>query len=168
MKILQNHVNELDGFLERTTEDQMIVRLDVHTRIQYLSLPLSNLDVFDEMLVDRGFRLSIVAYNDQIEHSIDRFTQAITDSLKDLQKAKEAMGALWFFFKELSSGECFASESLQAFYKAMMENMEGWISAISKLRRQGTALQKALGQLGLATTEMQRRVGVASRNDVVS
>lgn len=168
MKILQNHVNELDGFLERTTEDLMIVRLDVHTRIQYLSLPLANLDVFDEMLVDRGFRLSIVAYNDQIEHSIDRFTQAITDALKDLQKAKEAMGALWFFFKELSNGGCFSSDSLQAFYQAMMENMEGWIVAISKLRRQGTALQKALSQLGLATTEMQRRVGVASRKDVVS
>ncbi|CAG8151987.1 unnamed protein product [Penicillium salamii] len=168
MKILQNHVNELDGFLERTTEDLMIVRLDVHTRIQYLSLPLANLDVFDEMLVDRGFRLSIVAYNDQIEHSIDRFTQAITDALKDLQKAKEAMGALWFFFKELSNGGCFSSDSLQAFYQAMMENMEGWIVAISKLRRQGTALQKALSQLGLATTEMQRRVGVASRKDVRS
>ncbi|KAJ5350871.1 hypothetical protein N7541_008598 [Penicillium brevicompactum] len=168
MKILQNHVNELDGFLERTTEDLLIVRLDVRTRIQYLSLPLGNLDVFDEMLVDRSFRLSIVAYNDQIEHSIDRFTLAITDALKDLQKAKEAMGALWFFFKELSEGGCFASDSLKAFYQAMMDNMEGWIVAISKLRRQGTALQKALSQLGLATTEMQRRVGVASRKDVRS
>jgi hypothetical protein len=168
MKILQNHINELDGFLERTTEDFLIVRLDVRTRIQYLSLPLGNLVVFDEMLVDRNFRLSIVAYNDQIEHSIDRFALTITDSLKDLQKAKEAMGALWFFFKELSKEGCFASERLEAFYQAMMDNMEGWIVAIAKLRRQGRALQKALSQLGLATTEMQRRVGVASRKDVVS
>jgi hypothetical protein len=168
MKILQNHVNELDGFLERTTEDFLIMRLDVRTRMQYLSLPLGNLGVFDEMLVDRNFRLSIVAYNDQIEHSIDRFTRTITDSLKDLQKAKEAMGALWFFFKELSNEGCFTSESLKAFYQAMMDNMEGWIVAIAKLRRRGSALQKALSQLGLATTEMQRRVGVASRKDVVS
>lgn len=168
MKILQKHVNELDGFLERTTEDFLIVRLDVRTRIQYLSLPLGNLDVFDEMLEDRNFRLSVVAYNDQIEHAIERFTLAGTDSLKDLQKAKEAMGALWFYFRQLTDEDCFKSESLKAFHQAMMDNMEGWIVAISKLRRQGTALQKALTQLGLATTEMQRRVGIASRKDVVS
>lgn len=167
-KILQDHVDELDGFLERTTEDLMIMRLDVHTRIQYLTLPFENLEIFDEMLADRAFRLSIVAYNDQIEHSIDRFTQTITDSLKDLQKAKEAMSALWIFFKDLSNEGYFASERLEAFSHAMMENMEGWMVAISKLRRQGTALLKTLSQLGLATTEMQRRVGVASRKDVVS
>jgi hypothetical protein len=168
MRILQKHVNELDGFLERTTEDFLIIRLDVRTRIQYLSLPLGNLDVFDEMLQDRNFRLSVVAYNDQIEHSIERFSLAITDSLKDLQKAKEAMGALWFYFRELTDEGCFESESLKAFHQAMMDNMEGWIVAISKLRRQGRALNKAMGQLGLATTQMQRRVGVASRKDVVS
>lgn len=168
MKILQDHVDELDGFLERTTEDLLIMRLDVHTRIQYLTLPFENLEIFDEMLSDRAFRLSIVAYNDQIEHSIDRFTQTITDSLKDLQKAKEAMSALWIFFKDLSNEGYFASERLEAFSDAMMENMEGWMVAISRLRRQGTALLKALSQLGWATTEMQRRVGVASRRDVVS
>ncbi|OQD93411.1 hypothetical protein PENVUL_c185G01529, partial [Penicillium vulpinum] len=165
MKILQKHVTELDGFLERTTDDFLLIRLDVHTRIQYLSLPLGNLDIFDEMLEDRNFRLSVVAYNDQIEHSIDRFTLAITDSLKDLQKAKEAMGALWFYFRKLTDDGCFESESLEAFHQAMMDNMEGWIVAISRLRRRGTALQKALKQLGLATTEMQRRVGIASRKD---
>ena len=168
MKILQKHVNELDSFLERTTEDFLIIRLDVRTRIQYLSLPLGNLDVFDEMLEDRNFRLSVVAYNDQIEHAIERFTLAITDSLKDLQKAKEAMGELWFYFRKLTDEDCFRSESLEAFRQAMMDNMEGWIIAISKLRRRGTALHKALTQLGLATTEMQRRVGIASRKDVVS
>lgn len=167
MKILQKHVNELDGVLERTTEDFLIVRLDVRTRMQYLNLPLRNLDVFDGMLEDRNFRLSVVAYNDQIEHSIDRFTLAITDSLKDLQKAKEALGALWFYFRKLTDEGCFKSESLKAFHQAMVDNMEGWLVALSKLRRQGTALQKALAQLGLATTQMQRRVGIASRKDVV-
>lgn len=49
-----------------------------------------------------------------------------------------------------------------------MENMEGWIIAMSKLRRRGASLQKALGQLSFAVTEMQRRVGVASRKDLVS
>jgi hypothetical protein len=168
MKILQGHVDELDGFLQRTTEDFLIIHLDVRTRIQYLSLPLANLDVFDEMLQDRHFRLSLVAYNDQIEHAVDRFTLTITDSLKDLQKGKEAMAALWHYMRQLADEGCFESDHLKLFYQAMTENMEGWVKALSKLRRRGVALSKALGQLGFAVTEMQRRVGVASRKDVRS
>lgn len=168
MKILQGHVDELDGFLQRTTEDFLIIHLDVRTRIQYLNLPLVNLDAFDEMLQDRKFRLSLVAYNDQIEHAVDRFTLTITDSLKDLQKGKEAMGALWHYMRQLAGEGCFESDRLKLFYQSMMENMEGWIKALSKLRRRGAALSKALGQLAFAVTEMQRRVGVASRKDVRS
>jgi len=168
MKILQGHVDELDGFLQRTTEDFSIIHLDVRTRIQYLSLPLANLDMFDEMLQDRNFRLSLVAYNDQIEHAVDRFTLAITDSLRDLQKGKEAMGALWHYIRQLADEGCFESDRLKLFYEAMKGNMEGWVDALSKLRRRGTALSKALGQLAFAVTEMQRRVGVASRKDVRS
>lgn len=166
MKILQIHVDEMDGFIQRTTEDFLIIHLDVRTRIQYLSLPLDNLDVFDEMLGDRKFRLSLVAYNDQIEHAVDRFTLAIMDALKDLRKGKEAVGALWHYVRQLGNKGCFQSKRLNAFYQAMLDNMEGWIIALTKLRRRGAALQKALGQLAFAVTEMQRRVGVASRKDV--
>lgn len=168
MKILQTHVDELDGFLQRTTEDFLIIRLDVRTRSHYLKLPLGDLDVFDAMLEDRTFRLSLVAYNDQIEHAVTRFTLAITDALKDLRKGKEATGALWHYMNKLADEGCFESETLKAFYEAMKENLEGWILALSKLRRRGAALQKALGKLALSVTEMQRRVGMASRKDLVS
>ncbi|KAF3401713.1 hypothetical protein F1880_010135 [Penicillium rolfsii] len=166
MHILQGHVDELDGFLQRTTEDFLIIHLDVRTRIQYLSLPLGNLAVFDEMLEDRNFRLALVSYNDQIEHAVERFTLAITDALKDLQKGKEAMGAVWHYLQQLGNEGCFETDSLRAFYQTMIENMEGWVLAFSKLRRHGSALQKGLGQLACAVVEMQRRVGVASRKDV--
>ncbi|KAJ5815315.1 hypothetical protein N7474_007092 [Penicillium riverlandense] len=168
MKILQTHVDEMDGFLERTTEDFLIIRLDIRTRIQYLSLPLGNLEAFDEMLDDRNFRLSLISYNDQIEHAIERFTVAITDSLKDIRKGKEAMRALWHYLRQLADEGCFESESLDAFYRAMTDNMEGWMDAFSKLRRQATSLHKALSDLNLAVTEMQRRVGVASRKPLRS
>ncbi|KAJ5670207.1 uncharacterized protein N7477_005570 [Penicillium maclennaniae] len=168
MKILQGHVDELDGFLQRTTEDFMIIHLDVRTRIQYLSLPLANLDVFDEMLQDRNFRLSLVSYNDQIEHAVDRFTLTITDSLKDLHKGKEAMAALWYYMRQQANEGCFETGHLSPFYQTMRDNIEGWFNAIAKLRRRGEALSKALGKLAFAVTEMQRRVGVASRKDVQS
>jgi hypothetical protein len=78
------------------------------------------------------------------------------------------MGALWHYLQQLGNEGCFETDSLRAFYQAMMENMEGWVVALSKLRRRGAALQKALSQLAFAVIEMQRRVGVASRKDVVS
>ncbi|KAJ5655714.1 hypothetical protein N7507_007664 [Penicillium longicatenatum] len=165
MKILQSHVDEMDGFLQRTTEDFLIIHMDVRTRIQYLSLPLENLHVFDQMLEDRNFRLSLVAYHDQIEHAASRFTLAITDAIRDLRKGKEAISVLWHYLLQMSDEGCFETHSLKAFYQAMMDNLEGWLEAFSKLRRRGTSLQKALAQLALAVTEMQRRVGVASRKD---
>ena len=168
MQILQGHVDEMDGFLQRTTEDFLIIHLDVRTRIQYLSLPLGNLEVFDQMLEDRNFRLSLVTYNDLIEHAIERFTLAITDAVKDLRKCRDAMSAFWHYLHDLDRECCFETDSLSAFYQTMMENTEGWLTVISKLRRRGAALHKALGQLSFAVTEMQRRVGVASRKDVVS
>ncbi|KAL2833235.1 hypothetical protein BDW59DRAFT_156740 [Aspergillus cavernicola] len=168
LRILQAHVDEMDGFVSRTTEDFLIIQIDLQTRIQYLSLPLENLDVFDEMLVDRAFRLAMIDYNEKIELAIERFTMAIDDALKDIQKGKEAIGGLWQYLRQSAKGNTPMTCSLIAIYNSMLANTEGWNSAFSKLRRKGVALQYAIKQLGRAITEMQRRVGVASRRDVVS
>lgn len=167
LKILQRHVDELDGFIERNTEDYFIIQVDVRTRIQYLSLPLQNLDVFDEMLQDRNFRLTMIEYNEQIEHAVERFTMAVKDSLKDIQKGREAIGALWRYIGQSAKENRPLPGDLVALYNAMLANTEGWNTALSKLSRKGMALESALAQLGLAITEMQRRIGVASRKDVV-
>ncbi|EAW13792.1 uncharacterized protein ACLA_068190 [Aspergillus clavatus NRRL 1] len=168
LKILQRHVDELDGFIERSTEDFFIIQVDVRTRIQYLSLPLQNLDVFDEMLQDRNFRLAMIDYNEKIEHAVDRFSIAVQDSLKDIQKAREAISVLWHYIGQSTKQNRPLPSYLAAVYNAMLANTEGWNMALSKLRRRGVALEAALAQLGLTITEMQRRVGVASRRDVVS
>ncbi|PWY64540.1 hypothetical protein BO70DRAFT_203502 [Aspergillus heteromorphus CBS 117.55] len=168
LKILQVHVDEIDGFIGRTSEDFLIIQIDVRTRTQYLKLPLQNLDIFDEMLDERSFRLSMIDYNDRIEHAIERFTAAIRDALKDVQKGREAIGALWAYLRRAAQENDPLSAKMLAVYKAMLANSEGWNVAFSKLYRRGFALQSALFQLGLAITEMQRRVGVASRKSVVS
>ncbi|RAL07565.1 uncharacterized protein BO97DRAFT_473554 [Aspergillus homomorphus CBS 101889] len=168
LKILQSHVDEVDGFLGRTADDFSIIRLDVRTRIQYLSLPLENLDVFDEMLGDRSFRLSITDYNERIEHAIGRFTVAVQDALKDIQKGREAIGSLWKYLLQSANENDPLPAKMVAIYNAMLSNAEGWHGAFSELQRKGVALQHALVPLGLAVTEMQRRVGVASRKSAVS
>ncbi|KNG85529.1 hypothetical protein ANOM_005851 [Aspergillus nomiae NRRL 13137] len=168
LRILQSHVDELDGFLGRTTEDFLLIQVDVRTRIQYLNLPLQNLEAFDGMLQDRNFRLTMIDYNQKIEHAIERFTTAIEDALKDMQKGKEAIGVLWRYLKQSAEEHGPLPSNLFATHKAMLANTEGWNVAFSKLRRKGFALQSALSQLCLAITELQRRVGVASRKEAVS
>ncbi|KAE8375792.1 hypothetical protein BDV26DRAFT_267068 [Aspergillus bertholletiae] len=168
LRILQCHVDELDGFLERSTEDFLLIQVDVRTRIQYLDLPLQNLVVFDEMLQDRNFRLTMIDYNEKIEHAIERFNIAIEDALKDMQKGKEAVGVLWQYLKQSAEEHRPLPSNLFTIYKAMLANTEGWNVAFSKLRRKGAALQSALSQLYSAITELQRRIGVASRKEAVS
>lgn len=168
LNILQVHVDQMDGFVSRTTEDFLIIQIDIRTRIQYLSLPHENLDDFDDMLVDRNFRLAMIDYNAKIERAIERFTMAIDDSLKDIQKGQEAIGSLWQYIGESAKKNAPLSGNLTAIYNSMLGNTEGWNSAFSKLRRKGVALHYAITQLSRAIIEMQRRVGVASRKDVVS
>lgn len=167
MKILQGHVDELDDFLERVREDFSLIQLDVRIRIRYLRLPLDNLDVFDEMLVDRNFRASIIDYNEKIEFAIERFGAAVNDSLKDINKGMEAMREFWHYLRQLAQECTPATVDLNAIYEAMVGNVEGWNAAFSKLDKRGIALASALSQLGMTVTEMQRRVGLASRKDVV-
>ncbi|KAL2809296.1 hypothetical protein BJX63DRAFT_368114 [Aspergillus granulosus] len=168
LNILQAHVDEMDGFVSRTSEDFLIIQVDLRTRIQYLSLPLENLDLFDEMLMDRNFRLAMIDYNDKIELAIERFTLAINDALKDIQKGKEAISGLWQYLGRPAEENTPLLGNLAAIYDSMLANTEGWNLALSKLRKKGTALLYAITQLSRAIVEMQRRVGVASRRDVIS
>ena len=167
LRILQSYVDELDEFIERGTDDFLIIQVDIRTRIQYLSMPLGNLDIFDEMLDDRSFRLAMMDYNEKIEHAIDRFTMAIRDSLNDIQKGREAIGALYHFIGRLDQKANSPSNNLDDICYAMLENIEGWNAALWKLHKNGMRLDSALVQLGMAVVEMQRRVGVASRRSVV-
>jgi hypothetical protein len=168
VNILQVHVDEMDGFISRTREDFLIIQLDLRTRIQYLSLPLEDLDHFDEMLADRSFCFAMIDYNVKMELAIERFTLAIGDSLRDLQKGREAVGALWQYLGQSAKENAPLSGSLTAIYNSMLANTEGWNSAFCRLRRTGHALQYAITQLSRAVTELQRRVGVASRREAVS
>lgn len=167
LRTLQNYVDELDKFIERSKGDFLIIQIDVRTRIQYLSLPLGNLDVFDEMLEDRNFRLAMIDYNEKIEYAIERFSAAVRDSIHDVQKGREAISALWHYIGRLGQRSDRLSENLNTICKAMIANIEGWDKAFRKLHKRGTALDAALFELGMAVVEMQRRVGVASRKGVV-
>ncbi len=167
MRILQSHVDDIDGFLERTTEDFDLAQSDVDERLRYLRLPLEHVDVFDHMLDDRTFRTSIVEGNEKIEHIVERTSEAMKDALKDVQKGIDATGALGKYLTDLKSNWTDRTPELEAVYVAMLGNVEGWTRAFMDLHLQGNRLAVSLGQLAGIVAEMQRRAGVASRKVLV-
>ncbi|KAL6714549.1 hypothetical protein ACLMJK_007974 [Lecanora helva] len=168
LKILQTHVDEVDGFLERTTEDFDLAQKDIDERIRYLKLPLDHGQVFDSMLSNRDFRVAIVEGNEKIEHIIDRTAAAMTDALKDVQKGLDATRELAKYMTRVDKQWEDRTEDHDAVYLAMIGNTEGWTRAFLTLQSKGGHLRKALCQLGTIVAEMQRRAGAASRKNLAS
>ena len=168
IKILQTHVDEVDGFLERTTEDFDLAQGDINERIRYLRLPLEHGQVFDTMLNDRSFRIAIVEGNEKIEHIVDRTAAAMKDALKDVQKGLDATRELAKYLTRLDKTWEDRSEEHRSVYLAMIGNTEGWSRAFVALQQKGNKLGISLVQLGGIVAEMQRRAGIASRKNLVS
>ncbi len=168
IKILQTHVDDVDGFLERTTEDFDLAQGDITERIRYLRLPLEHGEVFDGMLNDRSFRIAIVEGNEKIEHIIDRTAAAMTDALKDVQKGLDATRELAKYLTKVDKRWDDRTEEHDSVFSAMIGNTEGWTRAFISLQSKGNTLRKSLLQLGGIVAEMQRRAGAASRKNLAS
>ncbi|KAK5946834.1 hypothetical protein PMZ80_000978 [Knufia obscura] len=163
MQILQAHVDEIDGFLERTTEDFDLAQEDIQERLRCLKLPLSHLATFDKMLEDRNFRLSIVEGNEKIEHIVERTSQAMKDSLKDVQKGFDSTSCLEKYLHGLSATWQRQTVEHEAVFVAMLGNVEGWRKAFMSLHMQGNKLGGSLKKLTDIINEMQARAGEVSR-----
>jgi hypothetical protein len=168
MSILQTHVDDVDGFLESTTEDFDLAQSDVVERLRYLKLPLEHVEVFDRMLEDRAFRVSIVEGNEKIEHIMERTSEATKDALKDIQKGLQATTVLGQYLEKVNVNWIMRSPEHDAVFVAMVGNVEGWHHAFEELYTQGTKLGVSLVQLAGIVSEMQRRAGVVSRKALVS
>jgi len=163
MQILQSHVDEIDGFLERATEDFNLAQEDIQERLRCLKLPLSHPATFDKMLEDRSFRLSIVEGNEKIEHVVDRTSQAMKDSLKDVQKGFDSTSCLEGYLQALEQTWIRQSAEHEAVFVAMLGNVEGWRKAFMSLHVQGSKLGGSLKKLRDIINEMQKRAGEVSR-----
>ena len=168
IKILQTHVDEVDGFLERTTEDFNLAQEDINDRITNLRLPLQHGEVFESMLMDRHFRMAIVEGNEKIEHIVDRTETAMKDALKDVQKGLDASRELARYLTRLERSWENRSEENESVYVAMIGNTEGWTRAFMTLQQKGNKLAAALVTLRGIIAEIQKRAGTASRKYLVS
>jgi hypothetical protein len=168
MRILQSHVDDIDAFLERTTEDFDLAQSDIYERIRCLKLPLAHGDVFDRMLEDRAFRASILDGNEKIDHVIVRTKRASKDALKDVQKGFDATNVMEKYLTKLSTTWDRQSPEHEAVLVAMLGNVEGWRRAFLELHLQGNKVAGSLKKLAEVVLEMQQRAAAVSRNLVVS
>jgi hypothetical protein len=167
ISILQTHVDEIDGFLERTAEDFEFAQGDIDDRLLYLKISLQHGDVFDNMLDDRAFRIAIVEGNEKIEHIVDRTAAAMRDSLKDIQKGLDSTKELAKYLAKLDRTWPYRTKEHAAVFLAMVGNTEGWSAAYVQLQQKGSVLSQALVELEQIIADLQRWAGIASRRNIV-
>ena len=166
--LLQGHVDELDGFCERTAADLDLAQQDIDERVRYLSLPLAHPEVFDAMLGDRGFRGAMIDGMDKVEHVVERTAAALRDARTDVRKGSDGARELARYLRRLERAPDAERRAgpVGDVFAAMTGNTEGWSAAFAELEAQAVRLDRSLRQLAGIVAEIQKRVGVASRRDL--
>jgi len=163
VKILQTHVDEVDNFLEKTTEDFDLAIKDINERIHFLKLPMEHREVFETMLEDKQFRTQLLDGNDKIEKIIDRTTRAMSAAMLDVQKGKLATKELGLYLTGVKDSWPTYKEDLDAIYNAMEGNEQGWKHCLKDLQKKGIELKDCLTQLATVIGEMSSLAAAASR-----
>ena len=168
IRILQTHVDEIDGFLEDAGADFDLAMRDIDERLRLLLLPLEHGRTFNKMLRDRDFRISIIEGNDIIERICSRTSKAMGKSLDDVEKGLEATKELAKFLDRLGKDWNDRDEEMQNVYTAMRGNAEGWYVAFGDIKKKGEKLKRMIRRLERIVAEVERQAGIASRRKIVS
>ena len=159
---LQKLVDEMDGFVQRTSEDLHTAAQDIRKRIDLLEVPLRHLGVFDTMLKNPSFQQSISRINSNIRHVVERSFVAVQDSLKDVDKGYTAVNIFARYFQELDESSVQRSSTFEAVQATMAANLCGWNDVLLRCKLKGRELVQLLNWLSLANLEIQRRAAFAS------
>ncbi|KAL0935322.1 uncharacterized protein CTRU02_209913 [Colletotrichum truncatum] len=164
VSILQGHIDEVDEFLEVVMEDFEQASKDLKERIDYLRLPMENLEVFEKLLEDRNFRLEIVQGNEKIEHIVARTNIQLEQYDKDVQHGLAATRDFAVYLGQQNSGNWRQDRpDVVDIYTAMKGNTEGWYNAFVELQAQGKELNALIIKLGKMVAEMSKKAGEVSR-----
>ncbi|KXH60015.1 hypothetical protein CSAL01_12439 [Colletotrichum salicis] len=164
VSILQGHIDEVDEFLEVVMEDFEQATNDLKERIDYLRLPMENLEVFEKLLEDRNFRLEIVQGNEKIEHIVARTNIQLEQYDKDVQHGLAATKEFAVYLAHQNAGSWRQDRpDVVDIYAAMKGNTEGWYNAFVELQAQGKELNTLVVELGKMVAEMSKKAGEVSR-----
>ncbi|KAF2459549.1 hypothetical protein BDY21DRAFT_192451, partial [Lineolata rhizophorae] len=167
IKILQNHLMEINSFFRYTLDDFDLALKDVSERISYLRLPLEHVNIFDTMLDDRNFRNSIIEGNEKIEQVLHRTSRYLNDALIDTRNGKEASIQALEFFNSLGRDWTVGNRRLGSVFGNIFACAEQWLKLFDECERKGNNLDRSLTDLRGILNEMIKRAGAASRRSLV-
>lgn len=165
VKILQTHVNEVDTFLERTSEDFELAIKDIEERIKFLKLPMRHQDVFNVMLDEKKFRTQLLDGNEKIEKIIERTTGAMNAALMDIQTGIEANRQLSKYLDSVHNIWPREKRAISDVFGAMRGNEQGWTGYLKDLQVKGKILRVNMDRLAALISEMSRLAAAASRRN---
>lgn len=164
LSILQGHIDEVDEFLETAMEDVREATVDLKERLDFLKVPMENMETFEQMLENREFRLQIVEGNVKIEHILSRTSTAHTQTIRDVS---EGLRAIREFSEYLIANEHGPWRKERAdvvdVFDAMKGNTEGWYNAFILLESNSTLLSGMLVQLSTVIVDIDKKAGEVSR-----
>lgn len=167
VKILQNHVNEVDSFLERTSEDFDLAIKDIEERIRYLKLPMQHMHVFETMLDDKSFRTDLLNGNDKIEKIIRRSAKAMNDALFDVQGGVTSTKELATYLDSVENEWPRDESDIFDVYLAMRGNEQGWSRYLGDLQLKGNNLSNDLVTLSNLIGDISKLAAAASRRNKI-
>ncbi|EME39789.1 hypothetical protein DOTSEDRAFT_56182 [Dothistroma septosporum NZE10] len=164
-KILQNHVNDVDSFLERTSDDFELAITDIEERIRYLKLSMQHMDVFNAMLDEKQFRTDLLKGNDKIETIVVRTATAMGDALHDISSGLESTKELGTYLSRVEREGPPATGEIANVFAAMRGNERGWVKYLQELRVKGENLGNSLVALGNVIADINKHAAAASRRN---
>lgn len=169
VSILQEHINEVDEFLEVTLEDFAQAHKDLSDRVAHLQLPMANRAAFEDMLEDREFRAQILAGNEKIEHILARTHAAMKQWDDDIDAGLRSSEVFIRWLNEQKNASWRREfPDLEKIFTAMQGNSDGWLSAFDDLNNQAQDLNGEIIKLMTIVAEMEKTAGEVSRKTWVS
>lgn len=169
LAILQGHIDEVDEFLETTMEDVNAATTDLNERLEFLKVPMENMEVFEQMLENRNFRSQIVEGNTKIEHILSRTSTAHTQTIRDVSEGLRAVKQFSEYLVDNERGSWRRDRpDVTNVFEAMKGNTEGWYNAFTRLESNSTLLSGLLVRLSTVVAEIDRKAGEISRRTRVS
>ncbi|KAK2597343.1 hypothetical protein QQS21_006040 [Conoideocrella luteorostrata] len=164
VSILQGHIDEVDEFLEVALEDLSQATDDLSGRIEHLKLPLANLQVFEQLLEDRTFRLEILAGNEKIDHVITRTNAALKQWDEDIEAGLQSTAAFTSWLKDEENASWRKEHpDVADIFDAMKGNTEGWLSAFDEMHDRAQDASNFIIRLSTIIGEMEKKAGEISR-----
>ncbi|POR35482.1 Uncharacterized protein TPAR_04301 [Tolypocladium paradoxum] len=163
ISILQGHIDEVDEFLEVTLEDLDQATEDLNGRIVHLKLPLSNIQVFEELLEDRNFRCEILEGNEKIDHVLSRTNAAMKQWDDDVDAGLQCIAAFTSWLNDEKDAIWrMQRPDVADVFDAMTGNAEGWLNAFDEIHDRTQDVNNLVIRLTTIIAEMEKKAGEAA------